>query len=83
MYKLIRPIARVFDNRNHPSPVFVEIKYSDGKLSITGVEGPTRSGNCIGSCGQIDMNYRMPERKNYNEDKWYVMVIRILWIAVI
>ena len=25
-------------------------------LSITGVEGPTRSGNCYGSCGQIVMH---------------------------
>lgn len=27
-------------------------------LSISGVEGPTRGGNCIGACGQIDMHLR-------------------------
>lgn len=34
--------------------VFATIRYEDGKLSITGVEGPTKAGNCIGSCGQIE-----------------------------
>lgn len=33
--------------------VFATIRYQDGKLSITGVEGPYNSGNCVGSCGQI------------------------------
>lgn len=36
--------------------VYAKIKYADGKLSITGVEGPLASGNCRGSCGQIDMH---------------------------
>ena len=33
--------------------VFCHIKIKDGKLSITGVEGPIRNGNYRGSCGQI------------------------------
>lgn len=33
--------------------VWCHIKYLDGKLSITGVEGATHGGNCLGSCGQI------------------------------
>ncbi len=33
-------------------PVFITIDYKDGRLSITGVEGPRQSGNCYGSCGQ-------------------------------
>jgi hypothetical protein len=37
--------------------VFCEIEYKEGRLSITGVEGPLRSGNCIGSSGQIDMGW--------------------------
>lgn len=32
--------------------LFVTIKYGDGELSITGVEGPKRNGDCLGSCGQ-------------------------------
>jgi hypothetical protein len=37
--------------------VFVEIGYRDGRLSLSGVEGPNRSGNATGGCGQIDMGY--------------------------
>lgn len=37
---------------------FVTIEYQGGKLSITGVEGPTSSGDAAGSCGQIDSTLR-------------------------
>lgn len=33
---------------------FCKIKFVDGKLSISGVEGPLSNGNCRGSCGQIN-----------------------------
>jgi hypothetical protein len=33
--------------------VFCKIEFNDDKLSISGVEGPLRNGNCKGSCGQI------------------------------
>lgn len=36
--------------------LYCRIVFALGKLSITGVEGPTRNGNCLGSCGQIDMH---------------------------
>lgn len=36
--------------------VFVSIKFKDGKLSITGVEGPKANGDAKGSCGQIVMS---------------------------
>ena len=35
-------------------PVFVEIHYRDGRLSLSGVEGPNHHGSCLGSCGQLD-----------------------------
>lgn len=38
--------------------VFCRIALEDGCLSISGVEGPKPSGNCWGSSGQIDGNYR-------------------------
>lgn len=38
--------------------VFCDIKFKAGKLSITGVEGPKANGDCLGSCGQIDMHLR-------------------------
>lgn len=41
--------------------IYCKIEFSaDGRLSISGVEGPhgNGNGNCIGSCGQIDMHLR-------------------------
>jgi hypothetical protein len=35
---------------------YCKIKFIDGNLSITGVEGPLPNGNCIGGCGQIIMS---------------------------
>lgn len=36
--------------------IFCKIEIHDGKLSITGVEGPMRNGHAKGSCGQIVMH---------------------------
>lgn len=36
--------------------LFCKIVFDDGKLSITGVEGPKANGDCKGSCGQIIMH---------------------------
>lgn len=41
-----------------PVSVFVEIEYQAGRLSITGVEGPTSNGDAAGGCGQIDSTLR-------------------------
>jgi hypothetical protein len=38
-------------------PMFCKIKFEDGRLSITGVIGPTVHGNAMGGCGQIDMEF--------------------------
>lgn len=35
--------------------VYAHIRYDGAQLSISGVEGPTASGNALGSCGQIVM----------------------------
>ena len=37
--------------------IFIKAKIEDGKLSISGVIGPMRSGNAKGGCGQIDMEF--------------------------
>jgi hypothetical protein len=49
-------IGTVNIGRATPANLFVNIKFSAGKLSITGVEGPLRNGDALGSCGQIDMH---------------------------
>lgn len=36
-----------------PVKVYVKVEYKAGRLSITGVEGPTSNGNAVGGCGQI------------------------------
>ena len=36
--------------------VFCRIEWDGARLSISGVEGPLPSGNCLGGCGQIDMH---------------------------
>jgi len=40
-------------NKKGVGEVYCHIKYKEGNLSITGVEGPNVYGNCHGSCGQI------------------------------
>jgi hypothetical protein len=54
MHKIVRLGTRkIYGGRSYS--VYCEITIKDGKLSIHGVEGPLASGNCLGSCGQIDM----------------------------
>lgn len=54
--KVIHPCdAPIYDGRKWP--VFCKIEYKDGKLSIMGVHGPLASGNAMGGCGQIDMEF--------------------------
>jgi hypothetical protein len=38
--------------------VFCKITYKDGRLSVSGVEGPTIGGDCLGACGQIVMHLK-------------------------
>ncbi len=52
MEKILLP-GYVNTYRKNPSPLFVKVKFIDGKLSITGVVGPFKSGNAAGGCGQV------------------------------
>jgi hypothetical protein len=58
MNKTVNPFK--FNDGYHKTniSVFCKIQTKDGNLSISGVEGPRSSGNCLGSCGQIDMHLR-------------------------
>src|ERR1019366_10619281 len=44
------------DVGNVLASLFCKIEYTDGRLSISGVEGPLSNGDAKGSCGQIDMH---------------------------
>lgn len=57
---VVRP-GMVPYNERRGMDVFCKIEFKGGKLSISGVEGPLASGDCLGSCGQIDMHLREPE----------------------
>ena len=56
--KVIRIGKKDKGNKTGSYSVFCEITYKNGRLSITGVEGPYRSGNCVGGCGQIQDSLR-------------------------
>jgi hypothetical protein len=66
--KIVHP-ADMFVYASRRSPIFCQIKWQDGKLSITGVVGPERGGNAAGGCGQIDMEFAHRDPKD--DDKRY------------
>ncbi len=41
--------------------IYVRAQFNEGRLSLTGVEGPLASGDALGSCGQIIMGLREPD----------------------
>lgn len=56
MKKIIHPCDMpLYDGKKYP--VFCEIEYKNGRLSITGVIAPMKSGNAMGGCGQISMEF--------------------------
>jgi hypothetical protein len=57
MHKIVR-LGTVEVWKNKQADVFAEIKIENGNLSIWGVEGPQRNGNCLGSCGQIEIHLK-------------------------
>ena len=54
--KVVR-IGKIQLDPRHKVSVFCKIEYRDGRLSISGVEGPRNNGDAWGSCGQIDMRF--------------------------
>lgn len=44
--------------------IYTKVKVKDGKLLISGVIGPLQSGNALGSCGQIDMEFAHRDKKD-------------------
>ncbi len=58
---------------------FIRIEFTNGKLSISGVEGPQPSGNCTGGCGQIDTHEWHISFYAYGWDKASVAKLREVW----
>lgn len=61
--KIINPWTEKINNIDYN--VFIKIAYTNGKLSLTGVVGPYRSGNCAGSCGQIIMDFKEYDNRGF------------------
>lgn len=61
--KLITPLWIKYPYQKTSMLVFCTISYKNGRLSITGVEGPNSHGGCRGSCGQIDTHLRQFDYK--------------------
>ncbi len=59
--------------------VFCLIKYANGKLSITGVEGPCSNGDCKGLCGQIVRHEWEINQYAPGWDEEMEAVLRSLW----
>lgn len=57
--KVVRIGSATDEYSKHIYSTFCKIEYSQGRLSITGVEGPLGNGNAIGSCGQIDKHIKV------------------------
>jgi len=51
--KVIHPLTHANLNGRKDVPVFCKIEFDGRRLLITGVEGPKRNGDAVGSCGQI------------------------------
>ena len=49
--------------------VYIRATYQDGKFSMSGVVGPLHSGNALGGCGQIDMEFE--HRNSDHNDSRY------------
>ena len=63
--KIINPLTANFSRRGN---VFIKINYINGKLSISGVEAPLSSGNCLGGCGQIYQSLDKYDEPKLKED---------------
>lgn len=57
--------------------VYAKIKIEDNRLSISGVEGPLKSGHCKGGCGQIN-NMHKPKIKELAKG-WTREMLRTFW----
>jgi len=55
--------------RKRPADIFIKAEVKEGELTISGVIGPLPSGNAVGGCGQINMEFA--HRDPDDNDKRY------------
>ena len=86
MIKIINPCkCEVYNGRKYNA--FVKIEFNNGRLSLGGVVGPMRSGNCYGPAGQcVDSIRKGTPTEDWSEkmiqklcniwDKWHLNDVR-------
>jgi len=67
MQKTIHPCDVPIDGKKWP--LFCKIEIDKGVLSISGVIGPNRYGNCKGGSGQVDMDFDHAD-KSQNDTRY-------------
>lgn len=53
-------------HKGNQSDIFAKIEVTDGNLSISGVIGPRRNGNCDGSSGQFIMSFKEYDHRGHD-----------------
>jgi hypothetical protein len=76
--KVINP-GIVDIGRSKGANLYCKIELNDGRLSISGVEGPLPSGNALGSCGQINMHQWNFKKLNKGWNSSLVNKFRKTW----
>lgn len=56
MEKILRIGTAKRDYDSRAMAVYIKVQYDGKRFSMSGVEGPLHNGDCLGSCGQIDMH---------------------------
>lgn len=79
MKKILNPGDVMAGNRTVPVPLFVKVSITDGRLSITGVEGPKANGDAVGSSGQCRDSLSELVRFNPGWDAQNVQLLRQVW----
>lgn len=78
-YKVVY-LGKIKGYRTRPVPVWCEIRYTDGELSISGVVNPRLNGDAD-SCGQINMGLSPNDFVEFGDGwaHWKVEVFLIIW----
>ncbi len=69
----------VLIGRQNTGRLYCWVEFKDGKLSISGVEGPKSNGDCVGSCGQIDNHKWVMKDYQAGWDAEKVEQFRAIW----
>lgn len=67
MEKIINPCKMGLYEGTKKYQVYCKIEFKEGVLTISGVHGPYTSGDCTGSCGQIQDELLQSEDVTFNK----------------